>query len=139
MIAIMNLDKKIAVIVREDLLVWQKLNVVAFLSSGFGTQDIMGENYEDASGKIYLPMSGQPILCYVATAAELQDILNSATTREIEISIYNEEMFKTNNDADNRACVKKYPTGAIAGLVGLGLVGKKQHIDRTMKGYRLHP
>ena len=135
----MNTDKKVAIIVREDLLTWQKLNVTAFLSSGFGTQDIMGENYEDASGKIYLSMSGRPILCYAATGEELQEILNKAATREIEISIYNEEMFSTNNDVDNRACIKKHPTNEMANLVGLGLCGKKQHIDKVLKGCRLHP
>lgn len=135
----MNMDKKIAVVVREDLLTWQKLNVTAFLSSGFGTQDIMGENYEDASGKRYLPMSGRPILCYAATGEELQEILNKAATREIEISIYNEEMFATFNDEDNRACIKKHPTDGIENLVGLGLCGKKQHIDKTLKGCKLHP
>jgi hypothetical protein len=134
----MNFEKKIAVIIREDLLTWQKLNVTAFLSSGFGTQDVMGENYEDASGKIYLPMCGHPILVYSARGEELQEILNKAVTREIDISIYNEEMFSTGNDIDNRACIKKYPTDRIADIVGLGLCGKKQHIDKTLKGYKLH-
>jgi len=133
------MDKKVAIIVREDLLTWQKLNVCAFLSSGFGTQDIMGENYEDASGKVYLPMSGRPILCYAVTGEQLQEILDKSAGREIEISIYNEEMFVTNNDVDNRACIKQYPTEKIENLVGLGLCGKKQHIDRTLKGYKLHP
>ena len=135
----MNIEKKIAVIIREDLLTWQKLNVTAFLSTGFGTQDIMGENYEDASGKIYLPMSDRPIFIYSVTGEDLQEILNKAATREIDISIYNEEMFSTGNDADNRACIIKYPTDGIVNLVGLGLCGKRQHIDKTLKGYKLHP
>ena len=134
----MNLNKKIAIVVRDDLLTWQKLNVTAFLSSGFGTQDIMGENYKDKSGKIYLPMSGQPILVYVANKEEMKEILAKAVNREIEISIYNEEMFSTNTDVDNRAMIKKYATEEIE-PVGLGLCGKKQHIDKTLHGYKLHP
>lgn len=134
----MNLNKKIAIVVRDDLLTWQKLNVTAFLASGFGTQDIMGENYKDKSGKIYLPMSGQPILVYAANKEEMKEILAKAVNREIEISIYNEEMFSTNNDVDNRAMIKKYATEEIE-PVGLGLCGKKQHIDKTLHGYKLHP
>lgn len=134
----MNLDKKIAIVVREDLLTWQKLNVTAFLASGFGTQDIMGENYKDKSGKIYLPMSGQPILIYCANKEEMKKILEKAVNRDIEISIYNEEMFSTNNDVDNRAMIKKYATEELE-PIGLGLCGKKQHIDKTLHGYRLHP
>lgn len=134
----MNLNKKIAIVVREDLLTWQKLNVTAFLASGFGTQDIMGENYKDKSGKIYLPMSGQPILVYAANKEEMKEILAKAVNREIEISIYNQEMFSTNNDTDNRAMIEKYETTEIE-PVGLGLCGKKQHIDKTLHGYKLHP
>ena len=134
----MNLDKKIAIVVREDLLTWQKLNVTAFLASGFGTLDIMGENYKDKSGKVYLPMSGQPILVYSASKEEMKEILLKAVNREIEISIYNEEMFSTNNDIDNRAMIEKYATEEIE-PVGLGLCGKKNHIDRTLHGYKLHP
>lgn len=134
----MNLDKKIAIVVREDLLTWQKLNVTAFLASGFGTQDIMGENYKDKSGKVYLPMSGQPILVYSANREEMKAILAKAVNREIEISIYNEEMFSTNNDVDNRAMIEKYATEEIE-PVGLGLCGKKQHVDKTLHGYHLHP
>ncbi len=134
----MNLDKKIAIVVREDLLTWQKLNVTAFLASGFGTQDIMGENYKDKSGKVYLPMSGQPILIYAANKEEMKEILAKAVNREIEISIYNEEMFSTNNDIDNRAMIEKYLTEEIE-PIGLGLCGKKQHVDKTLHGYKLHP
>ena len=134
----MNLDKKIAIVVREDLLNWQKLNVTAFLASGFGTQDIMGENYKDKSGKVYLPMSGQPILVYAVNKEEMKTILSKAVNREIEISIYNEEMFSTNNDIDNRAMIEKYATEELE-PIGLGLCGKKQHIDKTLHGYKLHP
>lgn len=133
----MNLEKKIAIVVREDLLTWQKLNVTAFLASGFGTLDIMGERYKDKSGKVYLPMSGQPILVYAANKEEMKTILAKAVNRDIEISIYNEEMFSTNNDVDNRAMIEKYETEELE-PVGIGLCGKKQHVDKTLHGYKLH-
>jgi hypothetical protein len=44
-------DTKIAVVLRDDLAVWQKTNVTAFLVSGIaGTVDgVVGEPYRDAS------------------------------------------------------------------------------------------
>lgn len=42
----MNFDSKIAVVIREDLLAWQKLNVTAFTISGIASlPDVIGENY----------------------------------------------------------------------------------------------
>src|SRR5262249_43283290 len=55
-------DTKIAVVLRDDLAVWQKTNVTAFLVSGIaGTvPEVVGEPYRDASGNEYLPMLVQP-------------------------------------------------------------------------------
>ncbi len=130
-------EQKIAIIIRDGLKPWQELNITAFLASGFGTLSIMGEPYIDKSGKKYLPMSGQPILIYSATKEEMKEIIKKATNRDIQMSVYNEEMFKTSNDIDNRACIKKYETEELE-LVGIGLCGKKNHVDKTLHGYRLH-
>jgi hypothetical protein len=67
-------DTKIAVVLRDDLAVWQKTNVTAFLVSGIaGTAvDAVGAPYRDASGNEYLPMFVQPVLVYEADAAELR-------------------------------------------------------------------
>jgi hypothetical protein len=48
----MDFDTKIAVVLRDDLAVWQKTNVTAFLVSGIaGTApELVGERYRDASG-----------------------------------------------------------------------------------------
>jgi hypothetical protein len=42
-------DTKIAIVVREDLATWQKLNVTAFLTSGIigANEGLLGERYED--------------------------------------------------------------------------------------------
>ena len=56
-------DTKIAVILRQDLATWQKLNVTAFTISGIAASadDVTGEPYGDGSGNIYLPMFRQPV------------------------------------------------------------------------------
>jgi hypothetical protein len=134
----MDYENKIAVVVRDDLETWQKLNVTAFLMSGIaGTQPIMGEPYMDKDERQYLPMSQQPIMVYAANKEEMKVVFDKAIRREIKTSIYTEEIFKTYNDEDNRAMVKSFKTDEL-NLVGLGLYGKKSQVDRVLKGLKLH-
>ncbi|MHB8066098.1 MAG: DUF2000 family protein [Ruminiclostridium sp.] len=134
----MEFVNKIVVMIRDDLFVWQKLNVTAFLMSGIGgTQNIIGEPYIDGDGVAYLPMSQQPIMIYSASNQELREVLKKALTKEVKMTIYTEEIFKTYNDTDNRAKVAEYKTDDL-NLVGIGMIGKKNHIDRLTKGLKLH-
>jgi hypothetical protein len=47
-------------------------------------------------------------------------------------------MFSTGHDAANRAVVEGVP-GAGLDLVGLGVHGPKNAVDKILKGARLHP
>ncbi|GMA97766.1 DUF2000 domain-containing protein [Pelosinus sp. IPA-1] len=134
----MEFDTKLVVILRDDLLTWQKLNVTAFLMSGIGaTQNIIGESYVDADGATYLPMSQQPIVVYSASGEEMKEVLKKALTKEVNINIYTEELFKTFNDEDNRTKVAEYKTDDL-NLVGIGMIGKKNHVSKLAKGLKLH-
>ena len=74
-----DFDTKIKVILRNDLEPWQELNVTAFLMSGIaGTQNIIGEPYEDGDGVKYLPMSQQPIMILSAGGDKLKEVLKKA-------------------------------------------------------------
>lgn len=66
-------DTKIAVLLREDLEPWQRLNVTAFLVSGLGTAvpEVIGEPYADADDVAYLPMFRQPVLVLEGTKETL--------------------------------------------------------------------
>ena len=84
----MNFDTKIAVVVREDLEVWQKLNVTAFTISGIaGTQEVMGKEYEDGSSRKYLPMIMQPILIFSAGRDEIRTVYAKAVSRDTSSSM----------------------------------------------------
>lgn len=134
----MEFDTKLVVILRDDLLTWQKLNVTAFLMSGIGaTQNIIGESYLDADGISYLPMSQQPIVVYSASGEEMKEVLKKALAKEVNRNIYTEELFKTFNDEDNRAKVAEYKTDEL-NLVGIGMIGKKNHVSKLTKGLKLH-
>ena len=57
--AVTDFPTKTAVVVRDDLASWQRLNVTAFLVSGLigaAEADAIGEPYEDADGVAYLPL-----------------------------------------------------------------------------------
>jgi len=97
----MQFDTKIAVVIRTDLEVWQKLNVAAFLTSGIAATfpECIGEPYEDSSGTRYLSLIGQPILIYGADRAALSRALDRALARNVTPAVYTEDMFKTTHDA----------------------------------------
>lgn len=134
----MEFDTKIKVILRNDLQPWQELNVTAFLMSGIGgTQNIIGEPYQDANGVAYLPMSRQPIMILSASGGTIREVLKKAIQREMAVSIYTEELFTTYNDEDNRAEVRKHKTDEL-NLVGIAVRGPKNPLDRITKGLEMH-
>lgn len=136
----MRFDTKAAVVVREDLADWQKLNVTAFLSSGIAhaTDDVMGsEPYADASGNQYLRLLREPLLVFAADGAALARTHARALSRGLAVAVYTEDMFATGNDADNRAAVRSVEAEKL-NLVGLGLYGPRTPADKVIKGLKLH-
>lgn len=135
----MRFDTKIAIVVREDLADWQKLNVTAFLASGVATatEEVVGEPYEDGSGNPYLPMFREPVLCFAADGEGLEKARGRALSRGLATALYTEEMFATSHDAGNRAAVRAVEAEKL-NLVGLALYGPRNSVDRTTKGLKLH-
>lgn len=133
-------DTKIAIIVRDDLFDWQKLNVTAFLTSGVlgANAELLGERYEDASGVTYRPLVIQPMIVLVTDKAGLKKIHSRAMARGADMAIYVEDMFATGHDAANRAAVKRYATDDLD-LVGLALREEKKIVDKITKGAKMHP
>ncbi|WP_239984746.1 DUF2000 domain-containing protein [Sporolactobacillus pectinivorans] len=133
----MKTSTKIAVVVREDLQMWQELNVTAFTVSGIaGTiKDIIGKNYED--GSVYLPMFNQPVLVFSADKDQIKKVHQRALSRDIRFSIYTKGLFDTNNDEDNRAVVRSVREEDLQ-IVGMAMYGQKNTVDKILKGLPLH-
>jgi len=136
----LQFDTKIAVVLRDDLAVWQKTNVTAFLISGIaGTvPGVVGELYRDASGNEYLPMFVQPVLVYEADAAALRRAYERAMSRGITPAVYTKELFVTGHDEANRAAVAAV-TAAQLDLVGIAFRSDRKTVDRVVDRLRLHP
>ncbi|MFG1670203.1 DUF2000 family protein [Streptomyces sp. Y7] len=133
-------DTKIAVLLREDLEPWQRLNVTAFLVSGLGTQlpEVIGAPYEDADDVPYLPMFRQPVLVFEATKETLTTAHARVLSRALPRAVFTSDLFSTGNDRDNRAAVRAVPTGELD-LVGMAVYGPRNAVDKVIKGARMHP
>jgi hypothetical protein len=133
-------DTKIAVLLRDDLPVWQRLNVTAFLVSGLAATkpELVGEPYEDADGTQYLPMFRQPVLVFEGSKELMSVAHGRALSREIPVSVFTSDLFATGNDRDNRAAVRAVSQDQLD-LVGLALHGPKNAVDKILKGSRMHP
>ncbi|THG30125.1 DUF2000 domain-containing protein [Naasia lichenicola] len=132
-------DTKTAVLLREDLPPWQELNVTAFLMTGIAGAhpELIGEPYLDADGQEYLRMMIQPVLVLVGDAELLRLAHGRAIGRQLSTSIFTAQLFATGNDRDNRAAVAAVPTASLD-LVGIGVHGPKNAVDKAMKGARMH-
>jgi hypothetical protein len=134
------MDTKIAVVVRDDLISWQKLNVTAFLVSGIVGSNgrLVGEPYEDAAGNTYNPLMIQPIIVLSADRDTINSIYQRAMAQPVRLSLYIEDMFKTGNDHDNRASVKQYRPEEMK-IVGLAMRDDRKIVDKITKGAKMHP
>jgi hypothetical protein len=136
----MQFATKIAVVIRTDLEVWQKLNIASFLTSGIAAAfpQCIGEPYHDASGTPYLSLIGQPILIYGAPdRAALSRALERALSRNVRPAVYTEEMFKTTHDAANREAVSTVIRAEL-NLVGLAMRAERRVIDKIVDGLKFH-
>ena len=136
----MHFDTKLAVVLRDDLAVWQKTNVTAFLVSGIaGTvPGVVGEPYRDASGNEYLPMFVQPVLVYEADASALRRAYERAMTRGVELAVYTHELFETGHDEANSAAVATVPADELD-LVGIAFRAERKIVDKVVDRLRFHP
>jgi len=132
-------DTKIAIVVRDDLADWQKLNVTAFLTSGVlgANADLLGDDYEDADGNLYAPLIIQPMIVLSADAAGLKTIHARGLARGVRLALYIAEMFATGHDAANRAAVSQH-TADDLDIVGLALRDERKLVDKITKGARMH-
>lgn len=136
----MVFDTKFAIVLSQDLAVWQKLNVTAFLTSGIVAQfpQIIGEPYRDRAGNLFNPLSIQPVIVLSADAETLNTIHRRALERGVTTSAYVEEMFSTGHDEANRAVFSEFAPED-ARMVGIALRAEKKLVDRITKGARMHP
>ena len=132
-------DTKVALIVRNDLPTWQRLNVVAFLATGIAASapEMIGEPYVDAAGRTHGRMLGQPMMVFESDLAGLQAAHRIGLERELTVVPYVFAMFSTGHDEANRDAFRADDPDNLD-LVGLALRGSKKAVDKAVKGLALH-
>ena len=135
----MVFDTKIAIVIRDDLETWQKLNVTAFIASALVGEhsSILGEQYMDGSGNQYMPMVIQPMMIYQADHTGIRKAYERALSRDVRLAIFTTELFSTLDDVENRAAIANTPSDALE-LVGIAMRDMKKTIDKITKGLKLH-
>jgi hypothetical protein len=130
-------DTKTALVLRRDLAPWQIANVAAFLAGGLAATHPMlkGEPYRDGSGKTYSALIREPVFVFGGTVEELRRTHQRALSRELVPAAYIEAMFKTANDADNRAAFAAAPADALD-FVGIGVHGPRKSIDKVINSLK---
>jgi hypothetical protein len=133
-------DTKLAVLLRDDLPTWQRLNVTAFLCSGLAGANpaLVGEPYEDGDGVRYLPMFRQPVMVFEGDQHVLAQAHRRALDRSLPLAIFTADLFATGHDEANRAAVKAVSTDKLD-LVGLALRAPRTAVDKVLKGAHMHP
>jgi hypothetical protein len=133
-------DTKIAIVLREDLLAWQRLNVTAFLASGITAAypQLVGKPYSDADGTSYLALLGQPVLVLEGSKESVRAAHQRAIRRQLPVAVFTADMFTTGNDEDNRAVVRAVADDDLD-LVGVAVHGPRNAVDKITKGNRMHP
>jgi hypothetical protein len=133
-------DNKIALIIKNDLQSWQKLNVASFLASSIAIKfpDTHGKEFINASGLAYLPFIKHPILIYKAESeAEIKRAFNRAKERELYIGIYTEPLFTTKNEEENHIEIAKC-TDENQVLVGIATYGENKKVNKALDGLKFH-
>ncbi len=133
-------EKKIAIIIRDDLKTWQKLNVAAFLAGAVTIEfpELHGRRLVTASGNTYMPFIRQPVLVYKADDLnQMQRVFKRAKERELHIGIYSSPLFETMTEQDNLDATARIPDDE-QDLVGLILYGENKKVNKAIDGLKFH-
>ena len=134
-------ESKIAIIIKADLLEWQKLNIAAFLASAVAIKfpEIHGRPFVTASQSEYLPFIKNPILIYRAeNDQQLRRAFVRAQERGLSIGIYTSPLFATKGEEGNLLEIAKLPDEE-QDLVGIVLYGENRKVDKAIDGLKFHP
>ena len=133
-------DHKIAIVIKNDLLDWQKLNVTAFLASSVAIKfpETHGKAFVNASGSEYLPFIKHPILVFKAeTDEQLNRACKRAKERDLHIGIYTQPLFATKNETENLIEIAK-ATDEDQELAGIVIYGENRKVDKALDGLKFH-
>ncbi|CAM1344946.1 DUF2000 family protein [Tenacibaculum amylolyticum] len=136
----MKYDNKIAMVIKNNLMDWQKLNVASFLASSVAIQfpETHGKPFINASKSEYLPFIKHPVLVYKADdQAQINRAFLRAKERELHLGIYTNALFSTKNEDENHIEISKF-TDETQELVGIIMYGENKKVNKALNGLKFH-
>jgi hypothetical protein len=136
----MDFQNKIAIVIKNDLLDWQKLNVASFLASSVAIKfpETHGKSFINASNTQFLPFIKQPIIIYKADEqAQIKRAFNRAKQRELNIGVYTKPLFETKNEDENLIEISK-TSDENQELVGIVIYGENRKVNKALNGLKFH-
>jgi len=133
-------NKKVAIVILDDLLPWQKLNVVSFLAGSIAIEfpEIHGEDFVTADNVRFLPFIKNPTLIYKADSKEkLMRAFLRSKDRELAIGIYTKPLFDTRSGEENVIEISKHTSDDLD-LVGIIVYGENRKVDKALDGLKFH-
>jgi hypothetical protein len=133
-------DKKVAVVIKDDLLPWQKLNVVAFLAGSVAIEfpETHGKKFITADHETFLPFIKHPTLVYKAESSDkLQRAFQRAKDRDLAIGIYTRQLFDTRSEEENVLEIAKHTADQLD-LVGMIVYGENKKVDKALDELPYH-
>ena len=127
-------ENKIAIILSNDLLNWQKLNVTSFLASSIAISfpEVRGETFSTKTGDEYLPFINQPILIYKAdNDNEMKRVFNRAKERSLNIGVYPQLFFSTKSAEENHLVMESFNNEEQL-LAGIVIYGETKKVYKTL-------
>lgn len=136
----MTFENKIAIVIKDDLRNWQKLNVASFLASSIAIQfpETHGKSFVNASNSEFLPFIKQPMLIYKAVdQSQLDRAFRRAKERELNIGVFTTPLFSTKNEEENHFELGK-TTDDSQDLAGIVLYGENKKVNKALNGLKFH-
>ncbi|BDD09518.1 hypothetical protein FUAX_19500 [Fulvitalea axinellae] len=136
----MTYENKVAMVIKNDLMDWQKLNVASFLASSIAVKfpETHGKPFINASESEYLPFIKHPILVYKADdQAQIDRAFQRAKQRDLSIGIYIKPLFSTKNEDENHVEIGKC-TDETQELVGIIVYGENKKVNKALNGLKFH-
>jgi Uncharacterized protein conserved in bacteria len=132
-------EKKIAIVLRNDLQNWQKLNVTSFLASSIAIAftEVHGNSFSTNTEGEFLPFINQPILIYKADNDDImRRVFSRSKERALHIGIYPQTFFSTKSAEENYLVMEKF-NGETEALAGIVIYGETKKVYKALDGLKL--
>ena len=135
-----DFSKKIAIVARQDIAIWQVMNAVAHISAYMGNkmQESFdtGEYFITKDGKNHPRNSQYAIIVLDGTAEDLQNLMQEVRKTNLLFHGFIREMIETTDDEEITTILSKKADNEIEYL-GVGMFGIKEEVDALTKKFSL--